>query len=964
MTNSTWYLQAWLAIFAFLSFSTAGAALDINSSYPLKYYGNVTESADLDFRVNQSGYITTYSHLNMSNNKIRGFFTTGTGGNTGQCANGEAVEYVNADGTYSCVDIDSQASGDPDQNLSEVLAVGNVANTSINMSGNSLGTGVSGGTIVINDTTNVQDIARFKEGGNVSIPNGNLSLGDAFEFQEQGWMTVKGDYWPVIEINDTGTNDFWKLHQRPDSGKFLIRAGSASGSDFNALTADLGGNVEVPNGWLNVSGDVDISDAQSAVEATIENEGTGGGNDDDANLLIKSANAGEGKIRFFHDGTEEWALDTGDGQGGAFSIRDQVNGQSNLKARQGGNVEIPNGNLSLSSANDIRFNGNSDTHWRIGRNIGDFTSTLSGNSLDITGYHSNDEGVVIGDSNGNEVFVANTDTNNVVIPNGDLNFANGNDIQDRGADAIQFDGSQNVDLPNGNLTITQGKLFLGDDSTRQGRLYVGESGGNDELLLQGTGDNTWEVTTVGTSGSATLNFDANGDSFTTTFDGQIQPGGDINIGQDTYLTISPSDTFSYDGNTVDNYGLGWATDSDDDDAQAYLAGYGGIKLFSASTKAVHIDASQNVNVPNGNLDMKETGSVDLNTDNLSGSYSRPAEGHIMMGAAGNDAGLIYGRTGSGGNNDGELIIKTQDDGDEPIIFQQHDSSAPNDPVDRLKITGAGNVEIPNGHLNVTGGDLDMGAQTNNISNFFDTVACTDYVKRVFANGSYACGTDDSGGSGGAEGLPQTLTVNSTANQSIDMFGNNITDSTRGNVTIGDSLKVYGNMWTQGADLAEVYRSPQDLSKGALVMISDQMQSAVERATAAGRYRIAGVVSTNPSHVMNYGEDGYPVALTGKAPVNVSLEHGPIKPGDPITVSSTPGVGTKAIQPGMVVGIALEPYTNRSTGTIDVFVNPRYYASNQARERMQGPADEKNQSHMAQVTQFLCDRHPDAAFCAG
>ncbi|HDQ88593.1 MAG TPA: hypothetical protein ENN92_00370 [candidate division WWE3 bacterium] len=52
-----------------------------------------------------------------------------------------------------------------------------------------------------------------------------------------------------------------------------------------------------------------------------------------------------------------------------------------------------------------------------------------------------------------------------------------------------------------------------------------------------------------------------------------------------------------------------------------------------------------------------------------------------------------------------------------------------------------------------------------------------------------------------------------------------------------------------------------------------------------------------------------VALAGRVPVKVSLENGPIKAGDPITIGSTAGVGVKATQSGMIVGRALQSYTS-------------------------------------------------------
>jgi hypothetical protein len=58
-------------------------------------------------------------------------------------------------------------------------------------------------------------------------------------------------------------------------------------------------------------------------------------------------------------------------------------------------------------------------------------------------------------------------------------------------------------------------------------------------------------------------------------------------------------------------------------------------------------------------------------------------------------------------------------------------------------------------------------------------------------------------------------------------------------------------------------------------------------------------------------------------MKVSVENGPIAPGDRIVASSTPGVGMRATQAGMSVGIAAESFDGRSgddPATILVFVN--------------------------------------------
>jgi hypothetical protein len=101
-----------------------------------------------------------------------------------------------------------------------------------------------------------------------------------------------------------------------------------------------------------------------------------------------------------------------------------------------------------------------------------------------------------------------------------------------------------------------------------------------------------------------------------------------------------------------------------------------------------------------------------------------------------------------------------------------------------------------------------------------------------------------------------------------------------------------------------------------------------------------VVSTSPALVLegdrivsfsSVAEKGThpPVALTGQVPCKVSLENGPIEPGDLLTTSSTPGYAMKATADidhiGTIIGKALMPFNktiseNSDMGIINVFLS--------------------------------------------
>ena len=167
----------------------------------------------------------------------------------------------------------------------------------------------------------------------------------------------------------------------------------------------------------------------------------------------------------------------------------------------------------------------------------------------------------------------------------------------------------------------------------------------------------------------------------------------------------------------------------------------------------------------------------------------------------------------------------------------------------------------------------------------------------------------------------------------------------GNVGIGTSspssaLSIEGTCIDTGAgcaDIAELYRASEDTESGDIVAVDSNAPRSVKKATQESV--LIGVVSTNPALVIEgsalqlmtgraYSNDARrpAVALSGRVPAKVSLEHGHISIGDRITISSMPGVGMKADAGGASVGIALEPFDESSPrddngiGIILVFVN--------------------------------------------
>ncbi len=113
-----------------------------------------------------------------------------------------------------------------------------------------------------------------------------------------------------------------------------------------------------------------------------------------------------------------------------------------------------------------------------------------------------------------------------------------------------------------------------------------------------------------------------------------------------------------------------------------------------------------------------------------------------------------------------------------------------------------------------------------------------------------------------------------------------------------------------SDYAEGYGTPAGSEPGDVMVLTDEAHI-LTQSTRGYQDQILGVVSTDPNDFLGQTiakeKNPQPIGLAGRLPVKVSLENGPIKKGDLLTSSSTPGVAMKATKSGMTIGMALEDY---------------------------------------------------------
>ena len=177
-------------------------------------------------------------------------------------------------------------------------------------------------------------------------------------------------------------------------------------------------------------------------------------------------------------------------------------------------------------------------------------------------------------------------------------------------------------------------------------------------------------------------------------------------------------------------------------------------------------------------------------------------------------------------------------------------------------------------------------------------------------------------------------LNSNANGNTEVFS--MLQS--GNVGIGTSspqykLDVAGNINSNATitgnnilikyqDVAEWVPSAEHLPAGTVVVLDPNKSYQVIASSVSYDTRVAGVVSEQPGIALGEkGDNKLLVATTGRVRVKVDASRGPIRTGDLLVTSDTPGTamksepvdlgGVRIHRPGTLIGKALEPLAKGS-----------------------------------------------------
>jgi filamentous hemagglutinin len=166
------------------------------------------------------------------------------------------------------------------------------------------------------------------------------------------------------------------------------------------------------------------------------------------------------------------------------------------------------------------------------------------------------------------------------------------------------------------------------------------------------------------------------------------------------------------------------------------------------------------------------------------------------------------------------------------------------------------------------------------------------------------------------------TGNVTAGNLITTSGFIINGGSNGVGNIGSASSYFNTVFAkatsaQYADLAEKYVADQDYAPGTVVSFGGEKE--ITRSEVDADRAVAGVVSTNPSYIMNAtleAEHIAVVAFTGRVPTSVT---GTVAKGD-LMVSNGDGTARSEADPraGAIIGKALENFEG-DTGVIEVVI---------------------------------------------
>jgi sporulation protein YlmC with PRC-barrel domain len=470
------------------------------------------------------------------------------------------------------------------------------------------------------------------------------------------------------------------------------------------------------------------------------------------------------------------------------------------------------------------------------------------------------------------------------------------------------------------LTITTNNLDTVTISTQ----------GNEDLVLNADTDN--------------IRVEANLTQFTSNvqIDGNLTVNGTETIVNTTNLQIEDNQIVLARNNSADVVDIGFF-------GHTYPAGFDStvpnhVGLFRDATNSEwYLIATYSKNEDQTTIDRADPsfGLATLNTLNIN-TGDVTATGSFIIGSASmneTDLEKLDGITNGTGTANKALVLDGSSNISTGGNITSNGITAGNI---RVGITGGNEIDTASGNLTIdsaggtvtvddnliVSGNLTVNgtSSTINTTNTFieDTLLALNNGVSASAN-TYDAGILINRGTGTDS---STINVAMIWDESANQFA--MIETTEDGTTAGDiNITRYANLQVdrltgtatqaQYADLAEMYSADADYEPGTVMIFGGDKE--ITQSTITHDSRTAGVVSTDPAHLMNATlENGTAIALQGRVPCKVK---GIVRKGDLITTSNIPGVGTKMnkdlYEIGCVIGKALEDHNSAEQGVIEVVV---------------------------------------------
>jgi hypothetical protein len=255
----------------------------------------------------------------------------------------------------------------------------------------------------------------------------------------------------------------------------------------------------------------------------------------------------------------------------------------------------------------------------------------------------------------------------------------------------------------------------------------------------------------------------------------------------------------------------------------------------------------------------------------------------------------------------------------------------------IKTPGQGIVLTANGTTNPTvniPGDLSIGGAVTTNSTFqsassfsTDSSIAADWIYAAFIE---APGERNATSTGVAIGAGTGFTVADQVGLVVNgamplkVTSTSIVPDLNATYDIGSASFAYNVIYgtatsARYADLAENYVADEEYEPGTVLVFGGDHEVTI--GSIKGDTRVAGVVSTNPAHLMNSAQEGEHVvalALQGRVPTKVL---GKVQKGDLLVTSPIPGYACvdNSARSGTVIGKALENKTTDERGVIEAVI---------------------------------------------